>query len=479
MRRRHRRKRQPKITLFDIVRSLFAQISGHPLRFALSVVLGLALFWLVLTKSLPYALAPSNPDLALRLNPNNPAALLAKADLVRERLLKLAGIRDQASESQDDVATTNTIAQLPEAKAGSDQRPLGERDALRREIRHLAVRALANDPLNAKAYRLLAETADGPDLVRVLMQEAVKRSRRESTALFWLLNDSTYQKDFKSAVGHADMLLRTRPELSPYVLTYLALIAEDRDGLPLLVQALSKGPSWRASFFEALPRNVKQLDTPLKLMMALKGSAKPCVNKEIAPYLNALIAKNLVDAAYNAWLQFLPASELDTLGLLTHANFEQDPSGLAFDWQIARGVNAISEFVPIGSEGERALHVSFGTGRVQFPEVSQIVVLSPGRYRLEGKLRGWITAKRGLRWQISCASGSKRVLGETDMLMGQSQQWRIFTLEADVPQNEECRGQILRLFHNSRSASEELISGEAWVAGLRLERIPDRSAAVE
>jgi hypothetical protein len=64
-----------------------------------------------------------------------------------------------------------------------------------------------------------------------------------------------------------------------------------------------------------------------------------------------------------------------------------------------------------------------------------------------------------LRWQIRCASGSQRILGETEMLLGQSEQWRIFAFEAEAPQLSECSGEILRLIHDSRSASEELLSG--------------------
>jgi len=313
----------------------------------------------------------------------------------------------------------------------------------------------------------------------MLMQGALQRSRRNALALVWLLNDSAYHKDFRSALDHADLLLRTHPELSPFVLNFLALIAEDPEGSPLLVQELRKTPAWRASFFEALPGHVKQPSSPLKLMIALKESGKPPANKELAPYLNFLIDRNLIDAAYNAWLQFLPRAELDTLGLLTHPDFEQDPSGLPFDWQIARGLNSVAEFVPLETQGERALHVSFGMGRVQFPEVSQVILLAAGRYRLEGKLRGSIIAKRGLRWQIRCASGARRSLGETDMLLGQSQQWRVFSLEVEIPQAEDCHGQTLRLFHDSRSASEEFISGEVWFGSLRLSRIQRESKVAE
>jgi len=274
------------------------------------------------------------------------------------------------------------------------------------------------------------------------------------------------------------MLLRTHPELSAYVLNYLALIAEDPEGSRLLVQELGKAPVWRASFFEALPQQAKQSDTPLKLMVALKEAGKPPANKELGAYLNYLFSRNSIEAAYNAWLQFLPKAERDNLGLLNHPNFEQDPTGLPFDWQIGQGRNSVAEFQPIGDQGERALHVSFGGGRVEFPVVDQVIILPSGKYHLEGRLRGSIIARRGLRWQLLCTKGS-RVLGETEMLTGQAQQWRIFTLEAEVPQSEDCRGQTLRLFHDSRSASEELMTGEAWFTGLRLERIGGRDVAVQ
>ncbi len=445
------------------------------MRLASLSALSLALVWLVLTKSLPFALAPSAPDRALALNPNNPAALIAKARQIRARLLALSTTPPEAAGGGTSSGHANTIARLPEPKnGGSRPEPAGEREALRNEIAALATRALANDPLNAEAFRLLAETVDDPGRARVLMQDAVKHSRREGVALFWLLNDSFYRKDYQSALSYADIMLRTRPELTKYILNYVSLIAEDPEGLSLLVKVLAKGPKWREQFLESFPGSMRQIDTPLKLMAGLKESGSPPSSKELAPYLDVLIGKNRVDAAYNAWLQFLPAPELANVRLLTNGNFESSPSGLPFDWRIAPGLNSVAELVAPASDGRgRFLHMSFGSGRVKFPELSQIVLLGPGRYRLEGQLRGRIVAKRGLRWQLACATGSRQVLAQTDMLLGETQQWRVFTLEAVVPEGQDCVGQALRLFHDSRSASEEFISGEIWFGGLHLERIQD------
>ena len=57
------------------------------------------------------------------------------------------------------------------------------------------------------------------------------------------------------------------------------------------------------------------------------------------------------------------------------------------------------------------------------------------------------------------------------MLLGQSPQWRVFTFDAEVPELSECPGEILRLIHNSRSASEKLLSGEVWFSDLRLTHV--------
>jgi hypothetical protein len=343
--------------------------------------------------------------------------------------------------------------------------------ALQSEIRVFALRAIAREPLNAEAYRLLAETEADPDRERVLMQEAVKRSRHESAAVFWLLNDGFSRKDYQAALDYADILLRTRPELTDFVLNYVLLAALEPAGLPLAVEALAKRPGWRRAFFAFLPRSPRRSDALFQLVTALKERGSTPSAEELAPFLDALIQDGRADAAYNVWLQSLPEAELAHVGLMVNGSFEAAPSGLPFDWRLSAGLNAVAEFAPSGTQNERVLHISFGSGRVKFPELRQVLFLPPGRYRLEGKLRGRIIAKRGLRWQMLCAAGQPRPLAETDMLMGTAGQWRVFSFDTEVPEGSLCAGQILRLYHDSRSASEEFISGEIWMAGLSLERV--------
>jgi hypothetical protein len=461
------------------------ELQAHPLRAGGVGLLFLALLWLVLTTSLPAALAPTNPDLALAFNARTPAALVAKAEALRSELLALVdgpgepapdaargagqkGSRRPAGSPQD------LIAQLPEADVPPDSTGAiaEQRRVLRRSIGELARRVVAADPLNATGFRLLAEVTDDPEEERRLMQAAVMRSRRETAALFRLLNDSFLRKEHAATLDYADVLLRTRSELTNFVMAYLGPMAEDEDGRALLLARLAQAPKWRDAFFEALPRHVRMADTPLALMVALRNDGQPV--PRLDSYLRFLVQRDLVDFAYNAWLRLLPAEQLEQIGFLTNPSFEDDPSGVPFDWQIARGRNAVLEFARLRElGGQRALHIAFGNGRVGFPVLSQVLVLPPGRYRLGGTLRGSIIGERGLRWRVACLSPPSKVLAETEMLLGQSQRWREFSLDVEVPESPSCRGQELRLYHDARTPSEELVSGEVWFDDLKLRRADD------
>ena len=143
----------------------------------------------------------------------------------------------------------NTLEKLPKAKGDGGMQGLGsEREAMRKEIRQLAIRALAADPLNAEAYELLGLVSKEPERTRVLMQEAVNLSRRESSALFWLLNESFFRRDYRATLDYADLLLKTRPDLSDYVTRYIALTAEDPEGLLLVADVLTKRPAGARNF---------------------------------------------------------------------------------------------------------------------------------------------------------------------------------------------------------------------------------------
>ena len=340
MRRQGRRRRIRLGSRMTRVTSCIGVLKARPLLACVLSLFMLIIIWSILTRSLPYALGSTQPDLALKLNPDNPVALIAKAESLRKKLVELATMGERMRPAGHETQP-----------AGSEYELIAARDALRDEIRELALRAIATEPLNARAFRLLAETSNDADQVRALMQMALQRSRRETVAAFWLLNDSFYRRDYKSALDYGDMVLRTRSRLGMRVFDYFAIIAEDTQGRELLVRQLLSDPTWRTDFFEALPGKTKKPETLLALMTALQESGKSVTQKELEPYLNFLIKKDRMELAYNIWLQFLPKADLGNIDLLTNASFEREPSGLPFDWRIGKGKNALAEIIPLAEEG--------------------------------------------------------------------------------------------------------------------------------
>jgi len=439
------------------------------LRFVVLGAAGLALIYAIATRSLPEVIATTNPDLALRLSPNHSDALLAKAEALRTKLLALS---DAAKAAQDATAAGDKEPPADQSEGQASAKDLAERAALRAGIETFAKRAIQSDPLNAKAFRLLGEVAPDRDSARVLMQAAVARSRRESIAVFWLLTDSLSRKDFGAVLENADVLMRSRPQLVPYVMSYLGQMAESDEARRLLLAKLAslEPKAWRGRFVQELPRYVRDVRTPLKVLQALKEVGQPPSASDLNNYLSFLIAKKFPDLAYYSWLQFLPEAELQTIGFVTNGNFERAPSGVPFDWRIATPRNATAEIRETGdTQHGKALHISFGSGRVRFPTVTQTLMLSPGRYTLSATYQGEVVAKRGLRWRLTCAEKPGTQIAETEMIAGKHTDWTAVTRTFDVP--ADCRAQTLSLIHDARSASEELISGAIVFDDVRIDQV--------
>lgn len=291
----------------DVAVAQAPSLRASPIAGIVLSAAGVLLAWQVATVSLPYALASIAPEVALMLNSTHPAALVAKAESLRADLFALADtvVGDETpTEATSSSSDEPTSAEEARAARAVDERPrsatgappppppvatasedAGERaiarDRLRREIKLLARRALSVDPLNAAAYRLLGEVAGDSEETRAMMVEAVRRSRRETVALYWLFTDAIARADFRAAIGHADILFRTRPEIAAYVTSHLAEVVADRKGNALLVAKLVTNPPWREAFLKSLPRALKTAEPGLDLVVGLKNAGAPPSDAEI------------------------------------------------------------------------------------------------------------------------------------------------------------------------------------------------------
>jgi hypothetical protein len=162
--------------------------------------------------------------------------------------------------------------------------------------------------------------------------------------------------------------------------------------------------------------------------------------------------------------------QLGRLGLLFNASFETDPSGLPFDWMIRPGAGVSIDIGPAPDrEGGRALNISFDQGRIEFGGVTQLVVLTPGKYRFDAQYMGEVIGQRGLKWRIVCANGS--TISESRMIAGRAPTWKNIEFSFTVP--ADCPAEYLRLDLDARMSSEQFVSGRVWFDDLWLARVGD------
>ncbi len=461
-------------------------ISEAPwLRLAVVVAVGCFLLWEVVTRSFVAYFANAAPETALAIRASEPRALLT---IVERHLRPVERPKDDpqavrpAGKGADGMPPTvkqegdrlrlwaeQALKSLDKpndqlgAAAPSAGGPLSEQASrLITQLRASTELALSNDPLNARALSILGQLAHmAGDEARAatFLNAAAQRSIRESVAIYWLMRKSHEAKDFASAVYCADALLRTRSQAGQYVMPMLVELAENSDATGALKKTLLKNPPWRSSFLSALAQRASDPRATLELVLAIKEAGAPLSADEFRSFVNALIARKEYELAYYAWLQFLPVEQLTSTGFLFNGSFEVTPSGLPFDW-IMHGGSGVSIDIVQRSDlgGQRALSIEFGHGRVEFPGVQQLTMLAPGTYEFRGKYKGEVLGKRGLVWRVACVDRPDSPIGESVMAIGVFPRWRDMEFSFTVP-DSDCRAQIVRLTHDARMPSEQLVSG--------------------
>jgi hypothetical protein len=450
----------------------------HAPRLRLIILAFLALFlvWEILTRSLTAYLAAEDPEAALVLRSSDTAALLNVADDTLARDETIQSLDPVLAPSRNPVTAGSSYAKGEEARAKFDQptEPRASGSAYA-PIQSAAVSALMHDPLNARAFRILGQISDltaDEEQTKALMQAAVRRSLRESIAVYWMMRKSYHDGDYGAALGYADTLLRTRAQAIDYVMPLLGKIAELPEASDNLKRLLAGNPPWRPKFFDRFPANITDARTPLDVLLTLRDTPHPPTDEDLGAYLNFLIQHKFYELAYYTWLQFLPPEALATAGHLFNGNFASSPSGLPFDWVLTKGSGVTVQIAAKQDQPQqKGLFLQFGPGRVDYHDVTQLVILSPGAYKFKGAYKSDLVSERGLEWRVVCAGGQGGPIGQSAAVRGSTQGWTDFEFSFTVPP-ADCTAQYVKLVFDARSASEQFISGSVWYGDLKIVRDP-------
>lgn len=340
--------------------------------------------------------------------------------------------------------------------------------------RENALASLKAYPLNGRAYRVLAQVSEAEKnspLAHALYQKAELYSPRDLETRAALLNHALLGNQLEAAVYQLDILLRLQPDLLPQLMPVMGQLAAIPAAHGPLILALGKNPPWRLHTIKSLFAQDKAGERYPLFVSRLSQNKGGMPDAEQQAWLGALNQNKQWSLAYLSWAVNLPPEIQQDLGNIFNGSFENEPLGSEFDWQFITVPGAsMDRSFREGVSGEKALRVQFGDRRVLFNHVKQTLILPAGAYRFSGQgLAEDLVTERGLVWNIQCLGGGPN-LAISDPWQGNSQQWRRFSLEFEVPALN-CEAQSLVLQLPARVPAEQQVSGALWFDDLRIQKI--------
>ena len=333
----------------------------------------------------------------------------------------------------------------------------------------------ARNPLDAGSLRQISRIAEArgdqeaAERLRLIAGDMQPRALGiQAEALAILLQ----RRDFAGAMTRLDGLVRARPGRAHDLFAIAAEIAADPEGRNAVATKLAARPPWRQQFL-ARTISAGKPQVAQQIMSELRSMGTPASAPELALLIGHHLKAGEIDAAYAAWLSSLGAEELKTVRLVYDGGFEHEIRSLGFDWTIEPAEGLSHRRFPRNTASmDMALQLDFVDLGDSFANLSQILRLRPGRYRLSGEVRfEGFQSPAGVAFRIHCLSGGKPShLDETGQLP-QSGQWIAFEKTLSVPATG-CTDQLLRLESRGGAAAEGVTNGQLSLDNIAIDTLP-------
>jgi tetratricopeptide (TPR) repeat protein len=339
-------------------------------------------------------------------------------------------------------------------------------------IDHLR-QAIDANPAEGRAYAALGrllETRGEAGQARQAMETAARLSPQRSdvqmeVAAYWMR-----QGDLDRALAHWNTVLRHRPDLYARVFPALLQLAGDPARQATFIPLLKQPVPWWPAFFMHAAANAPDVNTVRVLFSLQQGGPNPPTPEMLRAYLARLQKEGAWTEAWFAWLNSLKKEQIGKLGYLYNGSFEAPISSLGFDWiEQKDAAVSLDTAATFETSGERALRVNFRGLRVKFQHLYQYLMLPPGKFYLQGRVRpDNLQAAQGMQWALYCV-GNDTPVAVTDHFRG-SDQWTRFRTEFSIPPSG-CPVQMLRLELAGTIRLDFDASGTIWFDNLGIEQV--------
>lgn len=274
-----------------------------------------------------------------------------------------------------------------------------------RAVELFARRAIENQPINAKALRILGYVADAKgdtEMAEKYVRMAAKLSRREPGAQLWLIEASARKGDVRQTLVHYDIALRTKPDTQTILFPRLVNAIEDREIRTALKPYIRAKNGWAAGFLYFANTNSKNLPSLVDLIVETGGlvDAESAKGQELG-LLGRLVAEGLFADARRLYLQ-LPSAKPVRLASAAFDVSDRDARFGPMGWQLLEDPDAGGGFTGNADDKQTMLSI-FANSATTRPVAMKLLYLKPGRYLFSARLANLDRGDSGfLRWQLRC-----------------------------------------------------------------------------
>jgi tetratricopeptide (TPR) repeat protein len=386
------------------------------------------------------------------------------------RVVTLGMADHQAEELKNPAAALNRDAHHPGANLALGLREHAQNpDAARAHLQA----AIAANPAEGRTYAALGrllETRGEMDRARTAMETAARLSPQRSdvqqeVAAYWMR-----QGNLDRALQHWNTVLRHRPDLHAQILPELLQLAAAPVHHAAFMSLLKQPVPWWPAFFMAATRQAPTADTVRVLFNLQQGGPNAASPDMLRAYLGRLQKEGAWLEAWFVWLNSLSKEQIGKLGHLYNGGFEVPLTNLGFDWIVQKHpAVSLDTASTYDTSGERALRVSFRGLRIKFEHLHQYLMLPPGDFTLQGRVRpDNLQAPQGMQWALYCV-GSDTPLAVSDRVRG-SEPWTRFRTAFSIPP-VGCPVQMLRLELAGTIRLDFDAIGTVWYDNLAIEQV--------
>ena len=272
-----------------------------------------------------------------------------------------------------------------------------------------AIKALARAPLAEEPFVLAglrARMAGDLAGTQRLLEEARHRNPRSRLARLILLDGYLRQNRIDEAMTEISILAALIPQASTALVPELAKMARHPATRNAIARVLQKDPAMQ----EAVLRQLAESGSDPALILHIAGPSAGRRATGPGPSWQSLLMENLVKKgdvgrAYRLWQSFAGIKTEGNQKGLYDGRFEGLPGAPPFNWSLKTGNAGVAERTKAP-----ALEVAY-YGRLPAELANQLLILGPGRYRLQFRAEGDATGEGSkLVWTIACQPRNASVM---------------------------------------------------------------------